>query len=161
MSSTRFHYDNARIKEQNRKQTFLGRYQIDVPGPGSKLPFMEDPYFRLEHHGANLTTNKTDLESDFRGLTRNLNRDLLNENNFEKQSIQTTPLTYDSAQPYTEESRVSHPAWIYKDLEQSRWELPIINPQLLANLEKPFDSNVSSRIIEKDNHKPIIPDLNK
>ena len=58
MSSTRFHYDNARIKEQNKKQTFQGRYQLDVPGPGNKMPFLEDPYFRLQQHGANLTTNK-------------------------------------------------------------------------------------------------------
>jgi len=161
MSSTRFHYDNARIKEQNTKQTYVGRYQLDVPGQGSKMPFLEDPQFRLQQHGANLTTNKTDLESDFRGLTRNLNRDLLNENNYEKNAINTMPLSYGNAQSYTQESRVSHPAWIYKDLEQSRWEIPIINPQLLANLEKPFDSNLSSRITEKDSHKPIIPDLNK
>ena len=69
MSSTRFYNDNARIEEQNRKQTYIGRYQIDMPGPGNKLPFLEDPYFRLEGHGANLNTNKTDLESDFRGFS--------------------------------------------------------------------------------------------
>ena len=160
MASTRINCDNARIKEQNRKQTFIGRYQIDVPGPVDKIPFLEDPQFRLEKHGANLTTNKTDLESDFRGLTRKLNRDLLNENDYNKSSVNTTPLNYGSSQSYTQESRVSHPAWTYKDLEQSRWELPIINPQSLSNIEQPFLNNISTRITFKDNYKPFIPNLN-
>jgi hypothetical protein len=161
MSSTRFYNDNARIEEQNRKQTYIGRYQIDMPGPGNEMPFLEDPYFRLEGHGANLTTNKTDLESDFRGLTRKLNRDLIQNNNYEATSVRTQPLSYGSQRPYTQESRSSHPAWTYKDLEQSRWELPMVNPQLLENLERPFNSNMSSRILEKDNFKPTVPDLKK
>jgi hypothetical protein len=54
-----------------------------------------------------------------------------------------------------EESRASNPAWTYKDLEQSRWDYPLINPQ--ANLEKQFHENVQTRILEKDNFKPSIP----
>jgi hypothetical protein len=157
MSFTRFKYDEFRSKEQNLKQTFEGRYQLEKPGPGGDIAFMEDPHLRLQQHGANLTTNKTDLESDFRGLSRSLNRDLLDFNDYKKANTETQQLSYTTARPYTQESRASHPAWIYKDLEQSRWELPFVNP--VENIEIPFHNNLSSRIIDKDNFKSNIPKI--
>ena len=46
------------------------------------------------------------------------------------------------------ESRATHPAWMYRDLEQKRWETPFVNPQ--ANVEKRFANNLQTRILEKD-----------
>ena len=48
-----------------------------------------------------------------------------------------------------------HPAWMYRDLEQPRWEQPFLNPQ--ANLEKGFHDNIQTRILEKDFFVPKIP----
>mgnify|MGYP001167566970 FL=1 len=157
MSFTRFKYDEARIIDENKRRTFEGKYQISKPGPGGDAPFLEDPYTRLEFHGANLTTNKTDLESDFRGLTRKLNRDLITNNDYKLNAVKTESLSYSKMNPFTQESRASHPAWTYKDLEQSRWEIPFINPT--ANTEIPFHNNLSSRLIEKDGFKPNIPNI--
>ena len=42
MSFTRFHDDEIRIQKQLQQQTYPGRYQIDVPGQGSSMPFQED-----------------------------------------------------------------------------------------------------------------------
>ena len=156
MSFTRFKYDEARIIDENKRRTFEGKYQISKPGPGGDAPFLEDPYTRLEFHGANLTTNKTDLESDFRGLTRKLNRDLITNNDYKLNAVKTESLSYSKMNPFTQESRASHPAWTYKDLEQSRWEIPFINPQ--ANIEQPFNFNVNSRVLAKDN---FLPKINK
>ena len=63
--------------------------------------------------------------------------------------------SYSSMNPFLEESRATHPAWMYRDLEQSKWETPLLNPQI--NLEKPFTENVQTRILEKDHFVPTVP----
>ncbi len=155
MSFTRFHDDPNRIKKQLEESTYHGRYFLNTPGPGMDLPFNEDPHIRLQKWGANLQTNYVNLESDLYGLTRNYNRDLTDKNNYKKHSVNSYAKSYRTELPKTEETRASHPAWTYKDLEHSRWESPILNPQ--NDLERKFDCNVQSRILEKDNFEPKIP----
>ena len=154
MAFTRFHDDPARIRKQLAESTGLGRYLIDTPGPGINLPFYEDPQLRLQSWGANLQTNTVNLESELIGLGRPLLRDPM-ENEYTKHLTQSTQLSYSSANPFIEESRATHPAWTYRDLEHPRWELPWVNPQ--ANTEKRFHDNIQTRILEKDYYTPRIP----
>ena len=44
---------------------------------------------------------------------------------------------------------------MYKDLEQTRWETPFINPQ--DNFELQFNNNIQTRILEKDYFVPKVP----
>lgn len=150
MAFTRFHDDPVRISKKLEESTFLGRYQLDTPGPGVDMPFFEDPYQRLQKWGANLRSNTINMESDLRGLTRPLTRnDNLQANNYQAFAVSTAPMaSYSYAQPFVEESRSSHPAWMYRTVEQNRWETTLLDPQ--ANLEKPFQSDVNTRILEKD-----------
>ena len=157
MSFTRFHDDPHRIQKQNEMISFIGRYQLDCPGNGLELPFQEDPNMRLQYWGANLQNNAINVESDLRGLTRPLNRDLIDINNYEKHSAISHPFRYSKANPFVEESRASHPAWMYKDLEQTRWETPFLNP--LNGIEPEFPTNIQTRILEKDYFKPVIPNV--
>ena len=157
MAFTRFHDDPARIKKQIEESSFTGRYMLNVPGQGESLPFYEDPQLRLQKWGANLRTNTVNLESDLRGLTRKLNRDETVYNNYKISALHGTPLNFASESSFIDESRASHPAWMFRDIEQTRWEEPIINPQ--ANLEKKFVDNVQTRILEKDYFVPSIPIL--
>jgi hypothetical protein len=152
MSFTRFHDDEVRIKKQLEEMTYAGRYMLDKPGPGSTMPFQEDVHVRLQEFGANLNTNNIHLESDLMGLTRNLNRDNVELNNYSEEKVHSKEISYPNARPFVEESRASHPAWMYRDLEHPVWETPFINPQ--ANVEKPFHDNIQTRILEKDNYKP-------
>lgn len=155
MSFTRFHDDPARIKKQIEESSFTGRYMLNKPGPGTDLPFFEDPQIRLQSWGGNLRNNTVNLESDLRGLTRPLNRDLVDDNDYKQHAVITSKQTYTNAAPFVEESRASHPAWMYKDLEQSRWEAPFLNP--LNGLEKTFHENIQTRILEKDYFVPRMP----
>jgi len=155
MSFTRFHDDPNRIKKQNEESSFTGRYMLNTPGPGVDLPFVADPHLRLQKWGANLQTNTVNLESDLRGLTRKQNRDNVSLNQYNQQQVSSSRPTYRETDPFVEESRASHPAWIYKDLEQTRWEQPFLNP--LNGLDKHFEENVQTRILEKDHFKPRIP----
>lgn len=155
MSFTRFHDDSARIKKQNEESSFLGRYMLNMPGPGSELPYFEDPQVRLQKWGANLQTNTVGVESDLRGLTRRHNRDHIDHNQHAAHSVSSSASRYASAKPFVEESRASHPAWMYKDLEQPRWENPLLNP--LNGLEKTFDENIQTRLLEKDHYITQVP----
>ena len=158
MSFTRFHDDEARIKKQLEESTFQGRYFLNVPGPGMDLSFHEDPHIRLQKWGANLHNNTVNLESDLHGLTRKTNRDLPKHNDYKTFSTTSSQYSYKTEKPLVEESRASHPAWMYKALEQPRWETPFFNPQ--NDLERNFQHNVHTRIIEKDQFVPTIPSVN-
>jgi hypothetical protein len=152
MAFTRFNDDPLRIAKRLEELTFTAQYQLDMPGPGINMPYESDPNHRLQKWGANLKTNTINLESDLRGMTRQLNRDNIENNDYKRHAVQTSDpmVSYPVANPYVEESRASHPAWMLRDMEQAatRWETPIVDPQ--AHLEKPFSFNIQTRILEKD-----------
>lgn len=157
MAFTRFHDDPCRIKKELEESSFPGRYILNTPGQGMDLPFMEDPNIRMQRWGGNLRDNTVNLESDLLGLTRPLNRDLFHENNYKNYAVQSSAANSRTQAPFVEESRASHPAWMYKDLEQTRWEHPHLNP--LDRIEPSFHSNVQTRILEKDAFQPTVPVL--
>jgi len=159
MAFTRFHDDPVRIQKQVDESTFSGRYYLNTPGQGIHMPFQADAQLRLQAWGANITTNIIPLESDFRGLSRPLCRDHPDLNDYEKHKQSVQQLQYDESNPFIEESRASHPAWMYRDLEQPRWELPWINPQAPIHIEKQFPNNIQTRILEKDYFHPQVPNL--
>jgi len=157
MSFTRFHDDPARISKSVEESSYSGRYYLNTPGQGVNLPFSEEPSLRLQGWGSNLTTNTVNLESDLKGLTRRICHDEVDVNEYTRHKVETKPFIYSSIKPFVEESRASHPVWMYKDLEQTRWEYPWINPQ--DNVEQPFSWNVQTRILEKDSFSPQLPNV--
>ena len=160
MSFTRFHNDAGRIHNQNSILTHTLRYQLDTPGPGVQLPFMEDPQIRMQKWGANMWSDSTNLESDLMGLGRPLNHDYdrtYHDSTVPKRGYQISfPV---SAGAQVDESRATHPAWMYRDVEHARWETPLLNPQNLTVLERPFQYEVQSRILAKDSWRPVLPVL--
>jgi hypothetical protein len=155
MAFTRFHDDPARIRKTLEESTFSGRYFLETPGNGVDMPLQLDPQLRLQRWGANMHSNAINLESDFRGLTRKLNRDLVSDNSYRANRAETVDFVYPTANPIIDESRATHPAFLYRDLEQTRWEYPWINPQ--DNVERVFPWNLQTRILEKDNYTPKMP----
>lgn len=148
---TNIRSDNARIKKNLEISTYSGRYMLDVPGQGLNLPFMEDPQVRIQHWGANLQTNRVDLEGELFSINRKISRDYNDQDEYKKFSVDSNPIqSFSTKNPFVEESRSSHPIFVYRELENNRWEEPWINPQ--ANIEKPFNDNIQTRILEKDNH---------
>jgi hypothetical protein len=154
MAFTRFHDDPCRIKKQLQETTGAGRYMLNKPGWGESPCFMDDPHIRMEQWGANLQTNTINLESDLLGLTRPLTKDC-ESNNFKTAEVKTTPIQYPKCDPFTEQSRVTNPAWWYRDLEQNHNYILPLDPQ--ENTCIPFQNNLSSRILEKDNFVAKIP----
>ena len=66
-------------------------------------------------------------------------------------------MTWGISKPTVDESRASCPAWQFRDIQNDRWEFPILNPQ--HGLEKGFNNNIQTRILEKDNFKSTYPIL--
>jgi hypothetical protein len=153
MAFTRYHDDELRIKKGLEISTFSCNYALDTPGPGITVPYMEDSQIRLQRWGANMWSDSTDLESEFRGLGRLLRHDVRTYK--EKSNYAGMQVNFPSSDVHVDESRVSHPAWMYRDLEQTRWEAPIINPQ--AHAIRPFDDPIQTRILAKDNYTCVLP----
>ena len=155
MAFTRFHDDPCRINKQLQESTGPGRYMLNVPGNGNKPLYMEDPHVRMQKWGGNLMTNPVNVESDLIGLTRNINRDEIKCNNYKDHAVQTSTVQYKSVNSTTDQSRVTHPAWTFRDLEQVNWSILPLNPQ--ENTCFPFQNNLNTRILEKDRFVAKMP----
>jgi len=152
MSNTRFFYDDCRTIKALQQSTDPGRYMLNVPGNGNKPAYVEDPYIRIQKWGANLRTNCIGLESDLRGLTRQVGRDCLGKDEYKKKAIDSKSIAYPNcASLTTEQSRAIMPAWTARDLEQVDWYTLPLNPQ--ENTCMPFLNNLSTRILEKDYYR--------
>lgn len=150
---TSFRNDPARIKKEMEISTYTGKYMLDVPGQGLDLPFIEDAQVRMQTWGANLQTNRVDLEGELFSINRKISRDYNDRDQYKNFTVESQPIQqFSSRNPFVEESRSSCPAFVYRELETNRWENPLINPQ--ANLEKQFHDNIQTRILEKDNYIP-------
>jgi hypothetical protein len=164
MSFTRFRDDPDRIKKQLQQSTDVGRYTLNVPGPGDKPLYMEDPYVRAQMWAGNIMSNSVDVETELFGLSRKLNRDSAeNFHHDEKASVASRtneiiqcPVRGGSA---VEQTRATHPAWMLRDVEQDNWKMLHFDPQ--ENVFMPFMNNLNTRIIEKDRFIPqsTIPGL--
>lgn len=162
MAFTRFKYDEARTKKEVAEATFAHRYIMNTPGQGLNLPYIEDPHIRLQKWGANLRQLQGDLSiidlaSDLDGRTRGGLTRVGCKNKIEPvvKAENTRLKSYRTKRNITDESRASHPSWMYRDLEQTRWEYPLMDPQ--ENVCKHFENNISTRILEKDYHVAKLP----
>jgi hypothetical protein len=157
MSFTRFHDDPDRIKKELQQSTDVGRYRLNVPGPGDKPLYMEDPYIRPQMWAGNIMTNTVDIEAELFGLSRKLNRDSADNYHHDSRASTATrtnelircPTRGGSA---VEQTRATHPAWMLRDVEQDNWKMLHFDPQ--ENVFLPFFNNLNTRIIEKDRFIP-------
>lgn len=157
MSFTRFHDDPCRIKKQLQESTDPGRYILNVPGNGVTPYYINDPYIRMQKWGGNLMTNVINVESDLKGMSRTTTRDCTNYNDYKLFKTQTDKVDYPSFDLITEQSRATHPAWTARDLEQVNWYYLPLDPQ--ENVCFPFENNLNTRILEKDNHVTKMPTM--
>jgi hypothetical protein len=85
------------------------------------------------------------------GQTRVLNRDHLNGAEYQTHATAIKhAVRYTRDSPFVEETRSSHPAWMFRGVEIPRWEEPWLNPQALSVLEKPFQTNIQTKMLDKD-----------
>ena len=153
MASKRFKYDDERTIKSLQQSTDPGRWILNVPGNGANPCYMEDPQIIIQKWGGNLRTNTINLESELRGVNRQLGRDCLGKDDYKTYTVGSSAIQYPNCSNlFTEQSRATNPAWWYRDLEQNNFEYPPLNPQVNTCL--PFQNNLSTRILEKDYYTP-------
>tara|TARA_B110000444_G_scaffold238186_1_gene251524 strand:+ start:888 stop:1379 length:492 start_codon:yes stop_codon:yes gene_type:complete len=160
MASTRYNYDNCRTEKHLQEATDPGRYMLNTPGNGIFLPFINDPQIRLQHWGANLMNvqngHPVDIDSDLIGLTNNLSKYDKNQKfplnkNINNRLIKNKfPIMNKT---FVDESRSTHPAWMYRDLEQNHRHPLHLDPQ--ENLFMRFQNNLSTRILDRDYYDSV------
>ena len=160
MSFTRFNYDPCRTKKLLEESTGPGRYMLNKPGWGDKPCFFSDPQIRMQEWGTNLRRvpggAPIDIDSDLLGITRPLSKDC------SKKEFPFAGVVFSMKKEYptcgneiTSQSRATHPAFLYRDLEQSNRYPLFLNPQ--ENVCMPFQNNLNTQLLERDNFTPKIP----
>jgi hypothetical protein len=144
MSFTRFYDDPARIQKQLQQMTDIGYYHLNVPGPGTNLPFLDDPNIRLQKWGANLHTNSIEIDNDFRGLYRPLNRVQVEY----KSTAPSTMFTkqYGNQPEYVLSSRDLFPHWKLRDQECKQWmNQYVVEGAKTCPITIPCENNICAR----------------
>ena len=160
MSFTRFNYDPCRTKKLLEESTGPGRYMLNKPGWGDKPCFFSDPQIRMQEWGTNLRRvpggAPIDIDSDLLGITRPLSKDCA------KKEFPFAGVVFSMKKDYptcgkeiTSQSRATHPTFLYRDLEQSNRYPLFLNPQ--ENVCMPFQNNLNTQLLERDNFTPKIP----
>ena len=151
MSFTRFNYDVARTEKQLQESTGPGRYMLCVPGQGMAPGIYEDPNIRIGKWGGNLmkapSGHPIDIWSDLDG--RNIKHQKYGRTHTGESDAQK--VEYPVIRAYTNETRATHPAFMYRNMEVKRWDHLHENPQDHAIL--PDSLYESSRINQKKERK--------
>ena len=151
MAFTRFYDDPCRIQKYLEETTNIGNYSLNVPGNGPAPSLLNDPHINMQKWGANLSQNKTDLESELHLLHRKLNKDSISENNYvdylNTHSLYSQNSYNINSEEITAQSRATHPSWIYREINNFASEQTIPNnfnylhldPQDYYQLSNNFD----------------------
>tara|TARA_Y100000748_G_scaffold304103_1_gene311797 strand:+ start:1860 stop:2330 length:471 start_codon:yes stop_codon:yes gene_type:complete len=76
--------------------SYHNNYTFNTPGNGTTLAYMTSPHIRLQKWGANVRSNMTEIEDDLRGKTRLLNRDDVDENQYDLHNAMSNSLGFES-----------------------------------------------------------------
>jgi len=165
MSFNRLDYDKCSYKQEISESIGPGEYQLNTPFISCDDCYNRDPQIIMQRSGASVAKNMPMIDVDSELI--NINRKLSNCSNdsfipkFNKEgeidnSIETTDFK-NCNMPTTENTRLSNPSCNLRGTGWNRWEWLCQDPQ--ERVEIPFDNNVSNRLLFKDNHRPLIPNL--
>ena len=152
MAFTRFKYDDSRTIKELQQSTDQGRWILNVPGNGTKPHYMEDPNIRIQKWGGNLMTNHVDIENSLFGINMNNNRDYLDQSKYKKNAKTSEKIYYPNNNDlYVDQSRMTDPAWEYRNIETSNWLEPLVNVEPLHMISH-NSHQLNSRNLEKDSY---------
>ena len=103
MACTRFKYDDARTIKALQQATDPGRWILNVPGNGANPAYIEDPQIIIQKWGGNLRTNTINLESELRGVNRQLGRDCLGKDDYRSYTVNSSAVQYPNCSKLTTE----------------------------------------------------------
>ena len=157
MSYCRATYDPCAYQYDLGQSLMVGRYYLDTPAIASPC-FYDDPRIRLQAQGVSTchTRDIVSLDSEMMGITRRYSKcpnELFPSHEFKCKTVDLPSCS--SGGYWTEDTRLSNPPCTLRGTGNNRWEWLPCNPQDKALI--PFQTNVNSSIVVKDNHRPLLP----
>jgi hypothetical protein len=150
-SMTRYRHDLGKMVENNEITTGPGRYRLGVPNAYGNATFAPNPTVRQQKWGAShdMTSTKTDVESDLRNLGRPTTRTACGQYSPVEGAERAARLVAmpEADFPQTH-ARLVDPPCTLRSSGWNRWEWLCQNPQ--ENVMVPFEWNVDSRHAIKD-----------
>lgn len=179
MSFNRLPYDICSYNHTLAETVGPGVYQLTTPPNSCEPCHASDPYIRLQSTGASLSRNTPliDIDSELHGITRNLSdcpdrKYMPSKDNSAYCGAQsgkivgcqknskvcvdnTNMVHFKNCFKPTEDTRLSNPPCTLRGTGWNRWEWLCQNPQ--DRVEVPFDHQIDSVIVAKDNHRACVP----
>jgi hypothetical protein len=165
MSFNSLDYDTCAYKQVLAESSGPGDYQLTTPFISCEDCFNKDPQIILQRSGNSVAKKipMVDVNSELMNINRKLSNcskdgfiPKFNKDGMIDNSIETTDFK-NCDMPLTENTRLSNPSCNLRGTGWNRWEWLCQDPQ--ERVEIPFDNNVSNRLVFKDNHRPLIPNL--
>lgn len=153
MSFNRPNWDQCTYKFNVNQSVDAATYGIQTPRPDCFNCSPNDPSIAHSQTGFYVKDGHIDVDSELKSLNRQATRcpvDKYLPTDSEKYDIATK--TCDAIS--TETTRISNPPCTLRSTGWNRWEWLCQNPQDKSLV--PFDFNISSRTVVKDNHRPCI-----
>ena len=157
MSYCRAIYDPCAYQYDLSQSLMVGQYYLDTPANSAHC-FYDDPRIRLQSQGVSTcrTPDLISLDSEMMGITRRYSK-CPNEL-FPAHEFKCKPINMPSCPgggSWTEDTRLSNPPCTLRGTGNNRWEWLPCNPQDKAII--PFQTNINTSIVVKDNHRPLLP----
>ena len=162
MSFNRLNYDSCSYKQEISESVGPGEYQLGTPNISCVDCFAVDPQLIMQRAGNSVSKDMPMIDVDSELL--NLNRKLTNcsqkefipkfdkdgniDNSIEQVHFENCNI------PTRENTRLSNPACNLRGTGINRFEWLCNDPQ--ERVLMPFETNVSNRLVVKDNHRPIL-----
>jgi hypothetical protein len=153
-SMTRYRHDLNKMVENNEISTGPGRWALGVPNAYGNAVFAPDPTIRQQKWGAShdMSSTKTDVESDLRNLGRPTTRSACGQYSPEQGVRQLTAMP-EADFPMTH-ARLVDPPCTLRGSGWNRWAWLCQDPQ--ENVMMPFEWGVDSRHATKDQMYGVI-----
>ena len=165
MSFNRLDYDTCAYKQELSESIGVSEYMLGTPHISCDDCFSTDPQLIMQRAGGSVASKvpMVDVDSELMNINRKLSNCSSNEfipkftpegdidNSLELRDFK------DCGIPTIENTRLSNPSCNLRGTGWNRWEWLCNDPQERVLI--PFDTNISNRIVFKDNHRPVIPTL--
>ena len=165
MSFNRLDYDTCAYKQELSESIGVSEYMLGTPHIACEDCFAVDPQLIMQRSGASVSKKvpMVDVDSELMNITRKLSNcssdDFIPK--FNKKGEIDNGLELhdfkDCGLPTRENTRLSNPSCNLRGTGWNRWEWLCNNPQ--ERVLMPFDTNISNRLVVRDNHRPVIPKL--
>lgn len=157
MSFNRLNYDPCTYMHNLRQSVGAADYHLGTPMPHCQPCFSTDPALRLGTGGVSTCGDKplVDVDSELQGITRQATNCPTQKFIPKGDFCALRDLRDCRSTMPAEDTRISNPTCTLRGTGWNRWEWLCQNPQDKVLL--PFDTNVNTNIVVKDNHRPCLP----